>query len=87
VCDAFDAMTSERAYSGAIPHTEALAELHACAGTQFDPLVVAAFMATFAEPSSVHADDGEHALAAGQHHGGLLAGAAPDEGAGHGGLR
>jgi diguanylate cyclase (GGDEF)-like protein len=49
VCDAFDAMTSERSYSAAIGRTEALAELRACAGTQFDPTVVAAFVAAFEE--------------------------------------
>jgi two-component system cell cycle response regulator len=49
VCDAFDAMTSDRTYSGAIPATEALAELQACAGTQFDPTVVAAFAQTLEE--------------------------------------
>jgi two-component system cell cycle response regulator len=43
VCDAFDAMTSSRPYRLAIPVQEALAELQACAGTQFDPNVVAAF--------------------------------------------
>ncbi len=46
VCDAFDAMTSERTYSGAIDPSRALAELRACAGTQFDPTVVAAFVQT-----------------------------------------
>jgi two-component system cell cycle response regulator len=50
VCDAFDAMISERSYSGAIPQAEAFAELRACAGTQFDPAVVEAFAATFSEP-------------------------------------
>jgi two-component system cell cycle response regulator len=49
VCDAFDAMTSERTYSGAIAPGEALAELRACAGTQFDPTVVAAFAQTLEE--------------------------------------
>ena len=49
VCDAFDAMTSERTYSGAIPGAEALVELQACAGTQFDPTVVAAFTQTLEE--------------------------------------
>jgi two-component system cell cycle response regulator len=49
VCDAFDAMTSERTYSRAIAPAEALAELRACAGTQFDPTVVAAFVETFEE--------------------------------------
>jgi diguanylate cyclase (GGDEF)-like protein len=46
VADAFDAMTSGRPYRAAITHEEALAELHRCAGTQFDPTVVAAFTAT-----------------------------------------
>ena len=49
VCDAFDAMTSERTYSGAIEPAQALAELRACAGTQFDPTVVAAFVQTLEE--------------------------------------
>jgi diguanylate cyclase (GGDEF)-like protein len=43
VCDAFNAMTSVRPYRPAIPPEHALAELRACAGTQFDPDVVAAF--------------------------------------------
>jgi putative nucleotidyltransferase with HDIG domain len=42
VADAYDAMTSERAYSQAMPRREALAELERCAGTQFDPAVVRA---------------------------------------------
>jgi two-component system, cell cycle response regulator len=46
VCDAFDAMTSDRAYSSAVGHSEALAELRRCAGTQFDPNVVEAFADT-----------------------------------------
>jgi two-component system cell cycle response regulator len=50
VCDAFDAMISERAYSGAITPAEAIAELRRCAGTQFDPVVVEAFVATLAAP-------------------------------------
>jgi two-component system cell cycle response regulator len=44
VCDAFDAMTSTRPYRPALPVEEALAELRRCAGTQFDPAVVAAFL-------------------------------------------
>jgi len=43
VCDAFQAMTSPRPYRPAIPVEDALAELRACAGTQFDPEVVSAF--------------------------------------------
>jgi HD-GYP domain-containing protein (c-di-GMP phosphodiesterase class II) len=43
VCDAFDAMTSDRSYKSAMPSEVAIAELRACAGTQFDPVVVDAF--------------------------------------------
>jgi diguanylate cyclase (GGDEF)-like protein len=43
VCDAFDAMTTERPYREPIPEGEAIAELRRCAGTQFDPMVVEAF--------------------------------------------
>jgi two-component system cell cycle response regulator len=43
VCDAFQAMTSSRPYRPAITAEDALAELQACAGTQFDPRVVSAF--------------------------------------------
>ena len=43
VCDAFDAMTRPRSYSGSISISAALAELRDCAGTQFDPGVVTAF--------------------------------------------
>ncbi|MFI4991912.1 MAG: HD domain-containing phosphohydrolase [Solirubrobacterales bacterium] len=43
VCDAFDAMTSDRSYRVALTPQDALAELRRCAGTQFDPHVVEAF--------------------------------------------
>ncbi|MEA2289507.1 MAG: hypothetical protein QOD55_1504 [Solirubrobacteraceae bacterium] len=43
VCDAYDAMRSDRPYQAALSHAQALAELHRCAGTQFDPAVVDAF--------------------------------------------
>jgi two-component system, cell cycle response regulator len=43
VCDAFDAMTTERPYRQPIDQDEAIAELRRCAGTQFDPMVVEAF--------------------------------------------
>lgn len=42
VADAFDAMTSTRCYSRARPVPAALAELRRCAGSQFDPRIVAA---------------------------------------------
>jgi diguanylate cyclase (GGDEF)-like protein len=41
VCDAYTAMTSQRAYRAALSPHEALAELERFAGTQFDPTVVA----------------------------------------------
>lgn len=40
VCDAFDSMTSTRSYRPAKSTEEALAELHRCAGTQFDPAAI-----------------------------------------------
>ena len=39
-CDAFSAMTTDRAYRKARPVEEAIAELRRCAGTDFDPVVV-----------------------------------------------
>ncbi|HKU56857.1 MAG TPA: diguanylate cyclase [Gaiellaceae bacterium] len=42
VADAYDAMTSDRAYRQAMPQGDAIAELERCAGTQFDPAVVKA---------------------------------------------
>jgi hypothetical protein len=50
VCDAFDAMTSTRPYSEAIPVPDALAELRRCSGTQFDPDVVKAFCELIEHP-------------------------------------
>ena len=46
VCDAYDAMVSDRPYRRALSHEDALTELRRCAGTQFDPRVVRAFIAT-----------------------------------------
>jgi two-component system, cell cycle response regulator len=47
VADAFDAMTGPRPYSTARSEGEALEELRRCAGTQFDPAVVDAFIAAW----------------------------------------
>jgi HD-GYP domain-containing protein (c-di-GMP phosphodiesterase class II) len=44
-CDAWSAMTTDRPYRGALSPTRAAIELRACAGTQFDPQVVAALVA------------------------------------------
>jgi diguanylate cyclase (GGDEF)-like protein len=43
VADAFEALTSDRPYRDGLSVTEAVADLRASAGTQFDPAVVAAF--------------------------------------------
>jgi HD-GYP domain-containing protein (c-di-GMP phosphodiesterase class II) len=44
-CDALSAMTTDRSYRKARSSAEALTELQRCAGTQFDPQVVAAIVA------------------------------------------
>jgi diguanylate cyclase (GGDEF)-like protein len=49
VCDAYDAMTSDRSYRPAMSRDAALAELRRASGTQFDPAVVEAFVAAIAE--------------------------------------
>jgi putative nucleotidyltransferase with HDIG domain len=43
-CDAFSAMTTDRSYRRARTAEEALEEMKRCAGTQFDPEVVAALV-------------------------------------------
>jgi HD-GYP domain-containing protein (c-di-GMP phosphodiesterase class II) len=48
-CDAYHAMTSDRPYRRAMSSEEALGELRANAGTQFDPRVVAAVEAVVAQ--------------------------------------
>jgi diguanylate cyclase (GGDEF)-like protein len=57
VCDAFDAMVSDRAYRAAMPIAAAVGELRSCAGTQFHPGVVEAFCALVLErePPAVRA--------------------------------
>lgn len=49
VCDVYDALTSTRPYKHAWTHEEAVAEIRAQSGNQFDPTVVAAFLQV--EPS------------------------------------
>ncbi len=44
VADAFDAMTSDRPYRKSLSYEVALRELQDCAGTQFDPKIVNAFI-------------------------------------------
>jgi diguanylate cyclase (GGDEF)-like protein len=49
VCDAFDAIVSERPNQPARTPEAACAELRRCSGSQFDPAVVAAFEAVWSE--------------------------------------
>ncbi len=44
VADTYDAMTSHRAYRSALTHAFAVDEMRRCAGSQFDPAVVEAFL-------------------------------------------
>jgi HD-GYP domain-containing protein (c-di-GMP phosphodiesterase class II) len=55
VTDAYDAMTSDRIYRPKRSEYAALAELRRCAGTQFDPGIVAAFTEELGVSSSVEA--------------------------------
>src|SRR4029453_13902883 len=44
VADAYEAMTVDRVYRGALPVEKAREELRRCSGTQFDPRVVEVFL-------------------------------------------
>jgi HD-GYP domain-containing protein (c-di-GMP phosphodiesterase class II) len=57
VCDAYDAMTTDRAYSAAVGHDAACQELRDMAGSQFDPHVVAAFIAEVAARAAAAPDE------------------------------
>jgi HD-GYP domain-containing protein (c-di-GMP phosphodiesterase class II) len=51
VCDAYNAMTTDRPYRAARHVADALEELSRCSGTQFDPQVVAAIEGVLARRS------------------------------------
>jgi len=46
VADSFDAMTSDRPYRAAMSVSKAITEVKRCTGSQFDPVVVKAFLKT-----------------------------------------
>jgi putative nucleotidyltransferase with HDIG domain len=56
VLDAYSAMTDGRAYRPARSHEEALAELVRCTGSEFDPVVVEAFLSLFTHPDEKSKD-------------------------------
>jgi len=53
VADAFDAMTTNRAYRQPRSAEQAIQELRRCTGVQFDPTVIEAFLQAFGESSTV----------------------------------
>jgi HD-GYP domain-containing protein (c-di-GMP phosphodiesterase class II) len=59
VCDAYNAMTTNRPYRAALPPEQAISELVTNAGTQFDPDVVAAMLRVL-EAAPVEAPPTDH---------------------------
>jgi HD-GYP domain-containing protein (c-di-GMP phosphodiesterase class II) len=66
VCDAYNAMTTDRPYRSAMPREAALAELRSNAGTQFDPRIVTALVKVVEQgtPMTLAATDGVRAVLA-----------------------
>ena len=54
IADAYDAMTSDRAYRKALPHDIAIGELERCSGSQFDPAIVEIFSRKIEEHQYLH---------------------------------
>jgi diguanylate cyclase (GGDEF)-like protein len=57
VCDTYDAIVSDRAYRRGRTPAEALAELARCAGSQFDPRIVTAFLRATVDVVSATCDE------------------------------
>ena len=62
VIDAYDAMTSDRPYRPAMTHAAAMDEVRRNSGTQFDPVVVAAFEELMAERRDLREPTGRRVL-------------------------
>lgn len=62
IADAYDAMTSDRAYRKALPHQVAVGEIERCSGTQFDPELARVFLRVIAEHREDARKRGEDAL-------------------------
>jgi HD-GYP domain-containing protein (c-di-GMP phosphodiesterase class II) len=58
IADAYDAMTSDRAYRKALPHDIACGEIERCIGAQFDPEIVPVFLAQIEEYRRLEASAG-----------------------------
>ena len=65
VADAYDAMTSDRSYRGALPHADAIERLEAGAGSQFDPICVEAFATLDLDDTRIDAREHADARVAG----------------------
>jgi response regulator RpfG family c-di-GMP phosphodiesterase len=61
VCDAYEAMTTDRTYRSALTPANAAQELRSGAGTQFDPEVVEAFLEELDHHKSIDATERTHA--------------------------
>jgi response regulator RpfG family c-di-GMP phosphodiesterase len=59
IADAYDAMTSDRAYRRALPHTTAVGEIERCSSTQFDPEIAEVFLRTIEQFRKDAAEKGE----------------------------
>ena len=63
-CDAFSAMTTDRSYRAAMALEDAIAELRRCAGSQFDPRVVATLVSVLEEDAVARVETAAPAIAA-----------------------
>lgn len=55
VCDAYDAMTSDRSYRAALDKDDAVEELRRCSGSHFNPSTVKALITTLTATATGHA--------------------------------
>ena len=60
VCDAFDAITTDRPYRKRKTVEEAIKDIQAGSGTQFDPIVVSAFLLAFKKGKLGHSYQGKN---------------------------
>src|SRR5262249_30688448 len=57
IADAFDAMTTDRAWRKGLDREDAYAELRRCSGTQFDPKLVEKFISVVSAQTAPRFDD------------------------------